>query len=164
RCVDHHGRQHGGPADRPEQPAAARRVREQGHGHRQQHPARSDLRVRRHPEDQRHHDGEQRGIVPRLRSRQHHPAAGHRLRRRRLPPSTFATVFFAQKPTVIVAGLGGNDTYTIDNPASAVDLAHLTTQGDVGNDTFHVVTAFTAAVTFHVDGGGGNNTLIGPDL
>ncbi len=87
-----------------------------------------------------------------------------------LPQSTFPTVFFANKPTVVidgsVGGVSGNDSYTINNPLPAAGLTMLTAgqDGDVGNDQFNVVTPFPSGVTFDIVGGSGTNTLAGPDL
>jgi hypothetical protein len=87
-----------------------------------------------------------------------------------LPQDTFATINFAQKPNVIIDGLGGNDTYTVNDPATTTannGLVTLTTgqAADVGDQqVFHVLTPFDTSITYNVVGGIGSNTLIGPDL
>jgi hypothetical protein len=87
-----------------------------------------------------------------------------------VPQDTFATINFAQKPTVVIDGLGGNDTYTVSNPATTTTnngLVTLTTgqATDVGDQqVFHVLTPFDHTITYNVVGGIGNNTLVGPDL
>ncbi len=53
---------------------------------------------------------------------------------------TFAPVSFANKANVTVSGAGGDDTFRLDNPTPAAGL-----------------------YTLQIDGGTGNNTLIGPN-
>jgi titin len=90
-------------------------------------------------------------------------------------------VLFANKPAVLVNGVGGADTFTVNNPHPGAGLSHLTVQagpggstfniltaaagvstaavGGAGNDSFNVTASLAAGVVLTIDGGGGNNAL-----
>jgi hypothetical protein len=69
---------------------------------------------------------------------------------------TFVPVNFANKSNVIVNGVGGSDTFTINNPNSAAGLASLTVNGSNAANTFNVQ-AMAAATTINTKGG--QNTI-----
>jgi predicted outer membrane repeat protein len=93
----------------------------------------------------------------------------------------FAPVLFANKPTVVVNGVAGADTFTVNNPHPGAGLGRLTVQagpdgttfniltaassvstavvGGAGNDSFNVTAALAAGAVLTIDGGGGTNTL-----
>jgi hypothetical protein len=94
---------------------------------------------------------------------------------------TFVPVLFANKPAVLVNGVGGADTFTVNNPHPGAGLSHLTVQagpagstfniltaaagvstaavGGAGNDSFNVTAALAAGAVLTIDGGGGSNIL-----
>jgi titin len=94
---------------------------------------------------------------------------------------TFAPVLFANKPAVVVNGVDGADTFTVNNLHPGAGLSLLTIQagpagstfnvltaaagvstaavGGAGNDSFNVTAALAPGAVLSVDGGGGSNVL-----
>jgi hypothetical protein len=75
--------------------------------------------------------------------------------------ATFATIDFANKPIATITGLGGADTFTVNNPNPAVNLATLNvvTGSTVGNTV--KVLATPATVTTNVVGSATSTVQVG---
>ncbi len=71
---------------------------------------------------------------------------------------SFELITFANKANVVVNGLGGNDTVTLNNPHPAAGMMSLTINGGTEDDSI-VVVASPPGVTVNVDGGDGDDTL-----
>ena len=65
--------------------------------------------------------------------------------------------------TLIVNGIGGDDSFTVNDLAGVASLTTLNLNGFDGNDTFTFVATSAGAVVFNVHGGTGTDTLQGPN-
>jgi hypothetical protein len=65
--------------------------------------------------------------------------------------------------TLIVNGIGGDDSFTVNDLTGVASLTALNLNGFDGNDLFTFVAASAGAVLFDVHGGAGTDTLQGPN-
>ena len=65
--------------------------------------------------------------------------------------------------TLIVNGIGGDDSFTVNDLTGVASLTALNLNGFDGNDLFTFVPASAGAVLFNVHGGAGTDTLQGPN-
>jgi hypothetical protein len=76
---------------------------------------------------------------------------------------TPVTLIISGTERLIVNGLGGADTFTVNDLGSPGPLATLNLNGFDGSDTFTYVAISSGAITFTAHGGTGSDTLQGPD-